>query len=141
MGGVQRAQFDFSAKRRAAEDNIPFACTAICLAGRKQDVFEAICIDVASGCGRKPAQVAGADTVDPEPISAIQCINVLVRAKAIRLAKDNGGNALVRQAILTIRHADDDIVKAVTIDIASTRSAAKIIARDRAGDAKSVGSV
>src|SRR3954463_2539340 len=119
---AERAELDVSLRPAMAEDHIGLACIrppawAVGISGADYDVGEAIAVDVAGRGDAAPGMIAGGGGVNREAGGGIERFQI-DRREGSAMAEDQPGAAGILAAGIGVRRADQEIVIAVTIEIA-----------------------
>src|SRR5207248_336655 len=86
--------------------------------GPDEQVGEAVAIDIARRAHAAPGDVAGRFAVDLEAVVSVECREVELRGEAARLAKDHVAGPGERAMRGGVGGSDEQVDKAVAIDIA-----------------------
>ena len=124
--GGQAGEIHIGESARLAEDDIGFAgvrAAIVATGSPDDDVVEAVAIDIARRGDAATRQVACCIALDDEPVCRGEGGEIDIGEPG-RLAEDDIGFAGVGAAIVATGRANDDVVEAVTVDIACGRDAA-----------------
>ena len=126
VGRGEGGKVDRAEPCRFAEDDIGLAGIAaaiVAVRGADDEVVIAVAVDVARRGDAEAGLVAVCVALDDEPVGGGEAGKV-DRAEACRFAEDDIGLAdIVEAAVVAISGADDQVVIAVTIDVAGRRDA------------------